>query len=206
MPDCSYCGESFDSEDAYLAHLETVHEGELGPIDRRRIGDETEEGVGLRGVLLAALVVIPIVVAAYVLFFTGSGSGAAIPTPEQTPSDGRIDEHGTINVTIDGNELDFSRSEFQNAHPKFHFEGGDGDIWHAHREGLTLQYAMWTLGIGLTEDEVIYDGQTYTAENDTVIIEVNGSQVDPTEVMLSGESDPNRADDGDHIRIVAVRE
>jgi len=28
MPDCSYCGESFDSEDDYLAHLETIHEGD----------------------------------------------------------------------------------------------------------------------------------------------------------------------------------
>jgi hypothetical protein len=195
MPDCSYCGESFDSEDAYLAHLEAVHEGELGPIDRRRIGDETEEGIGLRGILLAAIVVIPVVVAAYVLFFTG-GSPSNV---------GSAHTHGTINVTIGGTELDFSRAEFQVADDAFHFEGGDGEIWHVHEHRVTLEYAMQTLGIEVTEDTVRYDGETYTEENATVIVEVNGEPVDPASYELSGASVAN-ADDGDHIRIVARRE
>jgi len=204
MPDCSYCGESFDSEDAYLAHLETVHEGELGPIDRRRIGDE-EEGIGLRGLLLAALVVVPVVVAAYVLFFTGSGSGAGIPDPVRTPSSVAAHGHGTINVTIDGQRLDFSRQRFQLQADAFHFESDNGDVWHTHNESVTLQYAMWTLDIGVTNDSVIYDGETYTEENATVMVRVNGQPVDPETYELSGASEAN-AENGDHIRIVARRE
>ena len=208
MPDCSYCGESFDAEDAYFAHLEAVHEDELGPIDRRRIGGGDEEGgLGSRSILLAALVVIPVVVAAYVLLFAGNGGGASgIPEPEQTPSDVSTHEHGTINVTIDGTGLDFSRAEFQNPrqYPDFHFERGT-EIWHAHAEGVTLQYAMWTLGIGVTENSVRYDGQTYTAGNATVIVDVNGEPVDPASYELSGASDAN-PEAGDHIRIVVRTE
>jgi len=208
MPDCSYCGESFDAEDAYLAHLEAVHEDELGPIDRRRIGGGDEEGgLGGRSILLTALVVIPVVVAAYVLFFAGNGSGASgIPEPEQTPSNDPTHEHGTINVTIDGIALDFSRADFQNPrqYPDFHFERRT-EIWHAHAEGVTLQYAMWTLGIGVTEDSVRYDGQTYTEENATIVIEVDDEPVDPTTYELSGASDEN-PEAGDHIRIVVRTE
>jgi len=154
-------------------------------------------------VLFGALLVIPIAAVAYVLFFTGGDAAAGIPTPERTPSNVAIHEHGTINVTIEGDELDFSRAAFQNPreYPKFHFEGGDGEVWHAHAEGVTLQYAMWTLGIGVSNDSVTYDGQTYTEANATVIVEVNGEPVDPAEYVLSGASDTNPGA-GDHIRIV----
>jgi hypothetical protein len=206
MPDCSYCGDSFDSEDAYLAHLESRHEGELGPIDRRRIGDgEGEEGIGLRGILLAALVVIPVVVAAYVLFFTGGAPANALEEPETMPTGvGTTHEHGTINVTINGTELDFSQPEFQKPgeFDAFHFEAGT-DEWHVHARRVTLQYAMWTLDIGVTEDAVRYDGETYTSENATVIVEVNGEPVDPAEHVLSGASN---AENGEHVRIVVRTE
>ncbi|MFB6227501.1 MAG: C2H2-type zinc finger protein [Halobacteriales archaeon] len=208
MSDCSYCGESFNSESDYLAHLETAHEDELGPIDRRRIGDDEEEGIGLRGIIVGALVVIPVVVVAYVLFFTGNTPSSGLENPVITPTNvGSVHEHGTINVTIGGTELDFSRGAFQNAreYGAFHFEGGDGEVWHVHAQQVTLQYAMWTLGIGVTEDSVRYDGETYTEENATVIVEVNGEPVDPTTYELSGASAAN-AENGDHIRIVAHRE
>lgn len=208
MPDCSYCGESFGSEDAYLDHLESAHQGELGPIDRRRVGgEEGEDGLGVRSILLAAVVVIPVVVVAYVLFFTGNAPASGLEDPETMPTDvGSVHEHGTINVTIDGTELDFSRQEFRNPreYPAFHFEDAT-EVWHVHARQVTLEYAMWTLGIGVTEDSVRYGGETYTAENATVIVEVNGEAVDPTEYVLSGASAAN-AENGDHIRIVVRTE
>jgi len=206
MPDCSYCSESFEDEDAYLAHLKAAHEGELGPIDQRRIGgDEGESGFGTRTVLLGLLAVIPIVVVVYVLFFTGSTPGnASLDQPQTQPTGiGTVHEHGTINVTIDGTELDFSRDEFlrPREYQAFHFEDRS-EIWHVHANRVTLEYAMWTLGIGVSEDAVRYDGETYRdGENATVIIEVNGEPVDPTEYVLSGASAAN-ADQGDHVRIV----
>jgi len=206
MPDCSYCSESFDDEDAYLEHLKASHEGELGPVDQRRIGDgEGESGFGTRTLLLGLLAVIPIVVVAYVLFFTGSTAGdASLAEPETQPTGIRtVHEHGTINVTIDGTELDFSRDEFlrPREYQAFHFEDRS-EVWHVHARRVTLQYAMWTLGIGVTEDTVRYDGETYRdGVNATIVIEVNGDPVDPTEYVLSGTRAGN-AEEGDHVRIV----
>ena len=37
MTECDYCGESFDSEDAYLNHLQAEHRDELGRIDQKRV-------------------------------------------------------------------------------------------------------------------------------------------------------------------------
>jgi hypothetical protein len=205
MPDCSYCEESFGDEDAYLDHLAAAHDDELGPIDRRRVGGGEESGVGTRTILLGIVAVLPIVALVYVLFFTGSAPGnASLDDPETMPTGiDSVHEHGTINVTVDGRELDFGRSEFQRAgqYRAFHFEDGDGEVWHVHARRVTLEYAMWTLGIGVSADALRYDGTTYRdGENATVIVEVNGDPVDPTEYVLSGS--PRNAQQGDHIRIV----
>ena len=39
MPECEYCEESFEDEDAYLSHLGAEHSDRLGRIDRRRVAD-----------------------------------------------------------------------------------------------------------------------------------------------------------------------
>jgi len=207
MPDCDYCEESFPSEDAYLEHLESAHEGELGPIDRRRLGKEDDSGFNTRPLLLGAVIIIPTAVLLYVLFFPG-GAGNPIPEPDRTPTSlGAVHENGTINVTIGGDQLDFSRDRFQNPgeYRAFHFERGDGEVWHVHARQVTLKYAMYTLAIGVTEDSVTFEGRTYVdGENATVIVEVNGEPVDPDQYVLEGASVAN-AQDGDHVRIV-VRE
>ncbi|WP_331235703.1 hypothetical protein [Natronorarus salvus] len=45
MPTCEYCGESVEDDETLLSHLATDHEGELGPIDRRRV-DERPPATG----------------------------------------------------------------------------------------------------------------------------------------------------------------
>lgn len=39
MPDCEYCGATFDDEAAYRDHLDDAHADELGRIDGRRVED-----------------------------------------------------------------------------------------------------------------------------------------------------------------------
>ena len=105
---------------------------------------------------------------------------------------------GGIEVTITGDTVDFSQPEYQNPQEnrRFHFEGGDGSEWHAHATGVTLEYGMSTLGIGVGENSVTFDGTEYVdGEGYEVIIQVNGEDVSPDYVLT----------DGDDIRIV-VRE
>jgi hypothetical protein len=86
MPECDYCGERFDGEDALLEHMGDEHEGELGRIDRRRVaeleGDDRDVPAG--PIAIALIVFISAAVVAYVVFGAGgggNGGGQATPVP-----------------------------------------------------------------------------------------------------------------------------
>jgi hypothetical protein len=204
MPDCTYCDASFDDEAAYLDHLAAEHRGELGTIDRRRVenreggGDDEETPIG--PIALGAVLAISVAVVVYVIFFVGGGSASDGPGEV-----GTLHEHGTINVTIAGETLDFTESKWlmPREYPRFHFEDRSGN-WHVHAEGVTLEYAMDTLGIGVTDSSVTYNGTTYRASDSgtEVVVQVNGNDVDPSEYVLTGARDPRQSQQGDHIRIV----
>lgn len=92
MPDCDYCEASFDGEDDYLAHLRAEHEGELGPIDRRRIEEsESDREFPTGPVVLGVVLVAALAVVGYTVFAGGSGPAAggdasgieAEPLPER---------------------------------------------------------------------------------------------------------------------------
>lgn len=210
MEECDYCGESFGDEEALLAHLDAEHAGELGRIDRRRVedfrGDDAPRDVGPYAI--AFVVFISAAVVAYVVFGVNGGGGGsnAIPAPARTPGGGSVHQHGTMEMVVLGEEVDFSQAQYQvgaTGNPHFHFENGNGRIWHAHTRGVTLQYALWTLDIGLTADGVTYDGTTYTdGEGYNVTVTVNGEPVDPASYVLEGVQDPNSAGEGDAVRIV----
>jgi len=194
MPECRYCGETFETEDAELAHLEAEHADELGRIDRRRLGDDGG-GSGVSGgpVVVGLVVVLVAVVAGYVAFVAGDGGDAAA-----APSDvGSVHYHGTIEVVIEGEPVDFSRAEYQYRSTNvdaFHFEGGDGSRWHVHARGVTLEWAMSSLGIEVTEGSVTFGGETHRdGEGASVTVAVSGSPVDPSGYVLQ---------EGDHIRVV----
>jgi hypothetical protein len=82
MPECDYCGRSFDGEDEYLDHLAEVHADELGAIDRRRVENRDGDGEGGTDWTRPALVVGGVVVlgAIYLVLFSGlfSGGGGGI--------------------------------------------------------------------------------------------------------------------------------
>jgi len=123
MPECDYCGESFDGEGAYLDHLAAEHEGELGAIDRRRVEDRESSGgldLALGPLILVGLLVIAGGVVVYVTFLMG-GDGAtasasgleAEPLPEQGSQsllDGveRFESEGRDHVEP-GTDIDYER-------------------------------------------------------------------------------------------------
>jgi hypothetical protein len=220
MPECDYCGDSFEGDHAYLEHLRAEHEGELGSIDRRRIEEELEttdsDGFPTGPVVLGIVLAVAIAIVGYVIFVHGAGSGgesgavndisvAQLPGQPTESAHG----HGLVNVTIDGQELDFSQSRFQRPreYAAFHFEGGDGRVWHKHAPGVTLEYAMATLGIDVSEDSVTFDGTTYRDSDagTNVTVTVNGEAVDPEQYELSGASDQN-PQQGDFVRIFVTTE
>lgn len=209
MQTCSYCGESFEREAAYLAHLADEHEGELRAIDRRRVkghdGNDGDGGGLSTGPLVLGVVLgVAVLLVAYVTLFMGGASGDGGGGLGQP---GSAHEHGTINVTVAGQTIDFSQSEYQvgeTRNRRFHFERGTA-VWHKHATGVTLQYALGTVGIDVTGDSVTFEGTTYR-ESDPgteVVVEVNGEAVDPSEYVIQGTRDPDAAPDGgDHIRVL----
>ena len=196
MEECDYCGESFGGEEAYVKHLRAEHLDELGPIDRRRIGADDDEGSALPvGPLALALVIgATVAIVAYVTFFAGGSGGSGTASGDVGPA-GSAHYHGTIEMTVLGERVDFSRSEYQLRDDRFHFEGGDGSQWHAHATGVTLEYAMESLGFEVTRTSLTYEGTTYrdSSEEYAVKVTVNGSPVTPSEYVLQ---------EGDRIEVV----
>jgi len=212
MPDCDYCGESFDDEGELVAHLGAEHEGELGTIDQRRVdqhrGGDEEGGIALGPVILVTLLILAGAVMVYVTWIMGGeGDGVAAAAadldPAQTPNDEAAHYHGIMNVTIAGERVDFSQNKYQVQDPAFHFENNNGRVWHGHATGVTLEYALSTLGIGVNETAVSFQGTTYS-ESDPgteVTVEVDGEPVDPRTYVLQGVADPT-GQGGDHVRVV----
>ncbi|MDH5020303.1 C2H2-type zinc finger protein [Halobacterium rubrum] len=192
VPDCRYCEAEFDDEDAYLDHLVADHADDLGTIDQRRVAGRTDDNSGLdvpTGPLVIGLVVlggVAVIVAAWVTTTGGGGSTGSVDAAVQ-PTDLRtVHYHGTIEVVIAGDQVDFSRDRYQLQSEAFHFEGGGGTRWHVHARQVTLEYAMATLDIDVTTDTVTYDGTTYRdADSGTdVTVAVNGESVQPSEYVL----------------------
>ena len=81
MVDCEYCDGSFDSEDAYLDHLGSAHEGELGSIDQRRVaehdGSDESRSLSLGPAILIGVVGFSIAIVVYVVVFMGAGGGGS---------------------------------------------------------------------------------------------------------------------------------
>jgi hypothetical protein len=216
MPDCDYCGDSFEDEQAYLEHLAATHEGELGAIDKRRVDEAVdtgdEEGLPTGPLVLGGVLLFAAALVAYVLVgVNGGGASGTVNGFDVDQTPGQVSQaehgHGLINVTVAGQELDFSRSEFQRPREfgAFHFEGGNGRIWHKHASGVTLEYAMATLGIGVNEETVTFDGTTYNDSDagTDVTVTVDGEPVMPSTYELSGASDRS-PEDGDFIEIVVM--
>jgi hypothetical protein len=203
MPDCSYCDAAFPDEASYREHLRAEHADELDRIDRKRAGLDRDDGDGPPVVLYAVLVggVALALVGVYLVASgspTASGESGGVTTPHDY---GAVHVHGTIEVSIDGQTVDFGRQRYQMQDRNFHFEEDNANPWHVHARGVTLAYAMETVGIELGGggDTLAFDGTTYRDGDDgtSVSVTVNGEPVNPSEYVLQ---------DGDTVRIVVRTE
>lgn len=121
MPDCDYCDASFESEDTYLAHLREEYLDELGPIDKRRVGAVNTDGDGLPTdpIALGVVILAAMALVAYVILFAGGGGGGGgtavngIAIERASGQMGRVHDHGTMNMTVNGQPVDFSQQKYQ---------------------------------------------------------------------------------------------
>jgi hypothetical protein len=204
MPECDYCGETFDDEDDYLRHLGAAHEGELGRIERRRVEDVSaaDEGrsIPTGPAVLVGVFAFAMLLVLYVIFFFGVGS-------EGLGQLGSAHEHGTIEMSVLGEQVDFSQPEYQTVADRFHFENNEGRVWHKHATGVTLAWGMDTLDIGLSEGSVTFEGTTYEDSDPEydVTITVNDRPVDPEDYVLQGVGEGTPPEQGDSVQIVVTR-
>ncbi|MXR50096.1 hypothetical protein GRX03_00535 [Halovenus sp. WSH3] len=208
MPECDYCADSFSDEDAYLRHLAEEHEGELTRIDQRRVASMrggSDSGPSNATIGLAGLSVVMLLAVGLTGYLIVGGSGEG-PTDQ-----GAVHEHGTMEITIDGQRLDLTSAEFAGADGAFHFHGNEQQeygaaVWHKHARGVTLQYALGTLGVEVNDDgtELTYDGTTYSEDNPntSIDIEVDGEAVEPGTHEVAGVADESAAANGEGQDIV----
>lgn len=208
MAECPYCDASFETDGDLLDHLGEAHEGELGPIDRRRVARRRDDGDGVPvrtvAIVATAVVVIGGAIAGVFLLTGGSGDDGM-----RSPSNlGSVHAHGTMSIAIDGTDLDLAEDpRFVLADDYFHFHGGDS-IWHVHGQGVTLEYALATLGIEVSPDgsRLTFDDETYDDgdPDTTVSITVDGEPVEPRTYELEGVGpvDQARAGAGDDVVVV----
>jgi hypothetical protein len=144
------------------------------------------------------VVALSIVVGVFMFLSSGNGSSTEFEAEQQPSNVGSIHTHGTIEVTIDGQQIDFSQEQYQLQADAFHFENREGTRCHVHARGVTLEYAMATLEIAVTESTVTFQGTTYrdSDSNTSVTVTVNGESITPSEYVLQ---------EGDRIRIIAER-
>lgn len=203
--ECTYCGETV-SDDDYADHLGRDHRTELSAIDRRWVGEADDDPDSSRLVLYAGVgALLTVFVAGYIVLFLGVGTGGPEAVLQPDPQS-QIHEHGTIFVEHDGETVAFDEPQYVEQDGCFHFHDGEmPELWHTHCEDVTIEYALATLGMEVTEDSLLVDGEAYHDDDPetTVSVTVNGEQVDPQAYVLDGVSSIDEAEDGDEIRIVA---
>lgn len=203
MPECDYCGAAFDDEAAELDHLRSEHADELGPIDKRRVGDVDGDGGGLPTgpIALGVVLLASIAIVGYVVFAAGGTGADARPRADGTH------EHGLIEATIDGEEIDFTQSQYTYRNDYFHIHPGSSEpLWHAHGSPVTVKYALGTFGIEVDDDgtELSFRNETYRESDGAEIrLQVNGESVDPA-YTLEGVGPEQAAvnGEGDNLSVI----
>lgn len=199
MPDCEYCDSSFEDRNAYLSHLDADHDrDELSRIDQRRIESSDVGGDGLIpdiDVGKVALVVLAGVLfggmLGYVAFGTPGGSSNLAGDVKQKPTGvGNAHYHAEMTLTIDGEQVDFSKSKYQLQADAVHFETGNGQKVHVHAEKVTIEYLFATLGFEITSSSFESDDMTVTEDGaGTVEVIVNGTEVDPQTYVIQPDDE-----------------
>ncbi|MDY6769424.1 MAG: hypothetical protein SVU88_00460 [Candidatus Nanohaloarchaea archaeon] len=201
---CDRCGKPVDSRRAEIEHVLDQHGDALTSHDRDELKRELNQlgdagGSRLpatpRTLGLAVLAVGLVAAAGYGLTATGlvsfsAGSGGT-PTGAAVGPAGSTHQHAQFSVLVDGEEIDFSRDRYQMQSRKVHFEAGNGDRIHVHATGVTIGYALDTLGLGINSTCLTVHGETYCEDGGgRLSVTVDGSEIEKpaSHVIRDGET------------------
>jgi hypothetical protein len=233
--DCAYCGASVseDGYERHLrrAHADELTPIDARRVGRSADGGRGRRGLLYAG----AGGVLAVFVLGYALLFLGadapSNAAAVPPDPTNATHEHGLVSVEYDGETLDFADPRYLENDECFHFHEDEAEGGDGAgayaddghdhasdghdhasdgaaepaLWHAHCGNVTLEYALGTLGVEVSEDRVVVDGRTYdAADGDTVSVTVDGEPVDPETYVLDGvESvDDARNGAGDDVEIV----
>lgn len=199
---CDHCGAEFGSRREEIEHVLSEHGDDISSHradelkrERNRL-DEESNGGGLpvsRRAIAAGVMLLAVVGGGYALMntgavsFTSSGGGTDTPTGNvgaQVGPPGSAHDHAGFSVVVDGEPIRFSKPRYQLQADRVHFEGGDGSTIHKHATGVTVEYALETLGLDVNATCLTVHGDQYCEPEGEVEVTVNG---EPAE------------DGGDHV-------
>ncbi|WP_415378533.1 DUF3105 domain-containing protein [Halosimplex sp. TS25] len=169
MPDCDYCGATFDGEEAYLDHLAAEHEGELRSIDQRRVADrepDSEGGFPLGPAVLVGLLVFSGALVVYVTFLMGGSGGTASASGlPDSGADSVISQVETEESTGRNHEQQGTEIDYQTVPPT----SGDhyGGTWES---------------AGFYTEQKAYESLVHSLEHGAVVV-----YYDPAEISAGGE-------------------
>jgi hypothetical protein len=175
MPECNHCGESFDDEDAYARHLRDNHSEDLSRIEQQAVDKlRKESGSGVSVIAIAAVALFGIVLAGVFYFiFVGGGDGVSGDGVQNVGAD---HYHAAVSMAVNGSQVDFSQQKYQGQDRAVHFEG-DSRL-HIHAQQATLGYFMQTVGMGVSENSLTYEGESYVdGRNASIRVRANGAPV-----------------------------
>ncbi|WP_436923366.1 DUF3105 domain-containing protein [Halosimplex amylolyticum] len=169
MPDCDYCGATFDGEEAYLDHLAAEHEGELRSIDQRRVADResaSEGGFPLGPAVLVGLLVFSGALVIYVTFLMGGSGGTA----------------SASGLPDSGDDSVISQVETEESEGNRHVSGGTDINYETVPPTSGTHYGGSTVSAGFYTDRQELGSLVHSLEHGAVIV-----YYDPAEISDAGE-------------------
>jgi hypothetical protein len=166
MPDCDYCGESFDDDAAYLAHLGEEHDGELSTIDRRRVAQHRDDGTDGR----SPLTYVGAVLGLALVFGLGyAGASALLNDGSETAA-----ETGPLGLPMHGSDAALQNVEQFESEGRTHVQRGS-NVNYAQSPPLSGPHYGSTVQAGFYEQRQPAGALVHSLEHGAVVIYYNPS-------------------------------
>ena len=190
---CDQCEKEFKTQQGLDQHKADKHS--MSSHEKKELKKQREEehkveinkkikGKKMKKWAIVAVVIIALVGIGYVVATSIPASSGIVVGPP-----GSTHIHHDIKVYVNGRAIDFSQARYQLRSRVVHFEGGDGSVLHTHATGMTLGYALDTMGIQLN-DCLTVDGTKYCNEgNKTLKVYVNSQPADNASEYLMRDLD-----------------